>query len=184
MGKTTIHPDDEAGLHVTKLDAARRQLRLAIRLTFEAGDPCCIHTLAAAAGEVLANLVAANAPGKSWDDLARKATGLTGKQYFDIKHAVANFLKHAKSDPEGERTIYPIETDGIIFMATMDASVLGPMEMEESLFQLWFWSWIDEGEDGLVVTEARRLFGDLRGRSRAERIAIARPIVTDHLTEA
>jgi hypothetical protein len=69
-------------------------------------------------------------------------------------------------------------------MATIDASVLGPMGMEESLFQLWFWSWIDEGEDGLVVTEARRLFGDLRGRSRAERIAIARPIVADHLTGA
>ena len=38
---------DNAKITVTKLDAARRQLRTAIRLWFEEGDPVSIHTLAA-----------------------------------------------------------------------------------------------------------------------------------------
>ena len=40
--------NDLQKLHVTKLDAARRQLETAITLWFHDGDPVSIHTLAAA----------------------------------------------------------------------------------------------------------------------------------------
>lgn len=43
-------------LHISKLDSARRQLETAVRLFFVDGDPVSVHTLAAAAGEVLADL--------------------------------------------------------------------------------------------------------------------------------
>jgi hypothetical protein len=40
-------------LHISKLDAAKRQLEVAIRLYFAWGDPVAIHTLAAAAINLL-----------------------------------------------------------------------------------------------------------------------------------
>jgi hypothetical protein len=43
---------DDAKITVTKLEAAQRQLRTAIRLWFEGGDPVSIHTLAFAAYEI------------------------------------------------------------------------------------------------------------------------------------
>jgi hypothetical protein len=42
-----------ATIVVTKLDAARRQLRTAIRLWFQEADPASIHTLAHAASEII-----------------------------------------------------------------------------------------------------------------------------------
>jgi hypothetical protein len=42
---------------IAKLDAARRQLRTAVKLFFEYGDDVSIHTLVAAAHEVLADLL-------------------------------------------------------------------------------------------------------------------------------
>jgi hypothetical protein len=41
---------------VTKLEAARRQLRTAIELWFHSGEPVSIHTLAAAAYQVVHDL--------------------------------------------------------------------------------------------------------------------------------
>ena len=44
---------DRTKITVTKLDAARRQLRTAIRLWFNDGDLVAIHTLAFAAYEII-----------------------------------------------------------------------------------------------------------------------------------
>jgi hypothetical protein len=49
-------PDSAAKITVTKLDAAKRQLRTALRLWFDDGDPVSIHTLLAAAHEIIHTL--------------------------------------------------------------------------------------------------------------------------------
>jgi hypothetical protein len=46
-------------IRLTKLDAARHQLKTAIRLFFEERDPVSIHALASAAQEVLRDLLRA-----------------------------------------------------------------------------------------------------------------------------
>jgi len=43
-------------LHISKLDATKRQLEVAIRLYFAWGDPVAIHTLAAAAFNILIDI--------------------------------------------------------------------------------------------------------------------------------
>jgi hypothetical protein len=48
---------DSRKIKISKLDAARRQLDTAIRLYFMEGDPVSVHTLAAAAFEILKDLV-------------------------------------------------------------------------------------------------------------------------------
>jgi hypothetical protein len=56
---------DDTKIVVTKLDAARRQLKTAIKLWFEDGDPVAIHTLIVAAYEIIDILAGAKGCGRS-----------------------------------------------------------------------------------------------------------------------
>lgn len=47
----------EDPFQITKLDAARRQLRAAVRLLFDGGDPVAVHTLVGAASVIISDLV-------------------------------------------------------------------------------------------------------------------------------
>ena len=82
---------------LAKLDVARRQLKESIILFFHEHDPIAIHTLAAAAHQIL-------------DDLARQKGVVSircnplirkGKEKFwkDKINAAQNFFKHADRDP-------------------------------------------------------------------------------------
>src|ERR1700730_14381745 len=48
--------EDDPKIKITKLDAARRQLRIPIRLWFDDDDPIAIHTLTAAAHDIIHTL--------------------------------------------------------------------------------------------------------------------------------
>lgn len=68
----------------TKAQAATRQLDEAIILLFADHDPLAIRTLAAAAHEVLADLVEHKQPGDSWRQWMIKSSGLTRKDALTI----------------------------------------------------------------------------------------------------
>ena len=77
-------------LTIRKIDAARRQLDVAIRLWLDEGDLAAVQTLAWAGLTVLRDLAkAAGAPipGPS-------------KFQFELDREAANFLKHADRDPD------------------------------------------------------------------------------------
>jgi len=88
---------------VTRLDAARRQLRTAITLWFADGDQVSIHTLAAVAHQVLHDLNRAKkGPPMLFD--APWIRDEVRKQYVGILKNDSNFFKHAdkrgaKSNP-------------------------------------------------------------------------------------
>ena len=79
---------------VTKIEAARRQLKTAIEFWFYDGDPISIHTLAAASHQIVHDLNEKNGgPGLMLNN------ALIKDEYKDefaanIKHA-SNFMKHA-----------------------------------------------------------------------------------------
>jgi hypothetical protein len=86
---------------VNKLEAARRQLRLALRLFFQEEDPLSTFTLNAAAHGILRDLLhRQGAPEASlikdsdWIRPERK------KEYLAIINRSQNFLKHADTDPD------------------------------------------------------------------------------------
>jgi hypothetical protein len=108
--------ESTARLKLSKLDVARRQLDAALDMWFSNCDPVPVHTLAAAAHEIFADICkhrglptlmfdqALFRPGKA--GLARKAL-----------HKHYNFFKHANNDPEAT-TDFPTElTEGFIMMA-------------------------------------------------------------------
>lgn len=88
-------------LHVSKLDAARRQLETAINLFFYEKDDVSIHTLAAAAFNILDDIR------KDWNidhkTIRQKVLNNAGKEQSketlkSIKSA-ENYFKHADRDP-------------------------------------------------------------------------------------
>lgn len=175
-------------VRVGKLEAARRQLQAAIRLMFEGGDPIVTHTLVGAASIVLSDLVEHRLPHKSWDRFAQEANNLKTKNYFNIMREAQNFLKHARDDPDGTLELNPTDTESLAFFATLNAGELlshgglGKLSMEESVFQLWYIACqapaVEDAAD--LFEQALKVFGDLRGCSRTDRISAGKRVLNEY----
>ncbi|MCH7519854.1 MAG: hypothetical protein IH964_12625 [Candidatus Dadabacteria bacterium] len=101
---------------IDKLDAAKRQLIVAIRIFFERKDPIAVHTLATASQGILIDL------GKVKDiksflidsDMIRPEK----RKEVNLKFRQAqNYLKHADNDPETKLKYYPEFTPFFLFDA-------------------------------------------------------------------
>ncbi len=89
---------------IGKLEAARRQLEEAIRMLFEGRDSLAIHTLTAAAHQVLADL----GQGQGFGGYVRNKDLIKEGQWAEWKGVIKeaeNFLKHADNDPNGQLTL-------------------------------------------------------------------------------
>jgi hypothetical protein len=98
-----------ATLKVSKTDAAKRQLEAAIRLWFFDGDPVSIHTLAAAAHQLVHDLGKARGMGTILRDLP----DVRPEFKKEMRAAIAsdeNFFKHADRDPEALLDFKPVTT--------------------------------------------------------------------------
>ena len=172
--------------HITKLEAAQRQLRIAICLLFENADPVAIHTLVGAASVIISDLVEHRCPEMSWDKLAQEANGITASEYYQVMRKPQNFLKHAAKDPDGTFNFDPVETESVAFWAVMNIANLGHLSIEESVFQLWFLAShapdLDRGSE--VYEVVKQVFGDLRNTTRNERIQIGRKILNEQQQSA
>src|SRR5277367_6470637 len=89
---------------VTKLEAAKRQLNVAIRLFFAREDSLAIHTLAAAAHGILLAIARKHNPEKAINSILNpenpRIVPEKRQEYADIVRAAQNFLKHGSRDPE------------------------------------------------------------------------------------
>src|SRR5258708_16538362 len=97
---------------VTKLEAGRRQLDVAIRMFFDNEDVLAIHTLSRAAFRILDDIT------KEGD--AKVALAVHIKKLGPNKfNEITNFLKHADRDPDGEiDEDFQISTEAGIGMAS------------------------------------------------------------------
>lgn len=124
---------------LTKLDAARRQLRDAIILFFERRDPISVHTLAAAALQVFADV------GKVVGAQSLLRHGLyireeKKKEWFAILNEAQNFFKHADKDPDGAIEFKPAVTpfyllDAVLLQVQLDQKLIPASRC----FLLWFY---------------------------------------------
>ncbi len=127
---------------VTKLDAARRQIRVAIRLFFQREDMAAVHTLAAAAQEVLREIGKARSVETfaRYDDAVDQIVRPEMREEFcRMLRQAQNFLKHADRDPDGVLDFYPEATQYYLFDATRMYILLDPVGSPEALmFLCWF----------------------------------------------
>ena len=129
-----------SSITVTKIEAAHRQLRTAIELWFADGDPVSIHTLAAAAHQVIHDLnKRSNGPDLLLD--TRFIKDEYRKEFAaDIKHA-SNFMKHADKDKGGAAAVLefmPESNDNFISFSIFGLGYLGEkLGAEEIAFERW-----------------------------------------------
>jgi hypothetical protein len=107
-----------------KLEVAKRQLREAIWLFFHERDAISIHTLVAAAHQILDDL----AKPKGIESIRRISIIRSEKKKFwiDILNEAQNFFKHADKDPEATLDFNPelqlfFIIDAIQLYATLSA---------------------------------------------------------------
>jgi hypothetical protein len=87
-------------INISKLDAARRQLEVAVRLFFLDGDPVAIHTLAGAAGGLLRDLARDQGlQGGLFDAILEHIRPEKRAEVRADLHEAQNFFKHADRDP-------------------------------------------------------------------------------------
>jgi hypothetical protein len=139
-------------IRVTKMDAAVRQLRTAIRLWFHDGDPVSIQTLLAAAHEIIHVLYRRMGLKDLLFDsaLIKEEYRSTVAQGF---RAIPNFFKHARADPEGEIEFDPLLNYHLIILLTGALRHMNhPQGMEEEAVLRWL---LVHQPDFLILPEDR-----------------------------
>jgi hypothetical protein len=133
--ETPLHPCADK-IKITKLTAARAQLRTAITLWFDDGDPISIHTLAFAAYTVIHDA----SKGKRRDLLfdSRIVKEQYRREWNGRLKQHANFFKHADKDADAKIEFNPVLSEYFILFAIVGITLSGERHStEESAFLLW-----------------------------------------------
>jgi hypothetical protein len=127
-------------LKVSKIDAARRQLRTAITLWFTDGDPVAVHTLAFAAYEIFHYVSKKRDPYRR--DLLLDTDYIKDEHRRDWERLLkknVNFFKHADRDPDDIAELDPSMNEWFIVYALLGRQLCGEgQSQEESDFMWWF----------------------------------------------
>jgi hypothetical protein len=126
------------GIVIRKLDAARNQLKTAITMWFNEGDPVSIHTLACAAYEIIHHISKKkNRPKPLIYDTDHIKDEYRKKWEALIKNP-ANFFKHASTDPDATIEFHPPVSELFILYSVLGVSFCGEKQNdEESAFMFW-----------------------------------------------
>ncbi len=126
--------------NINKMDAARRQLIVAIQMFFEENDPIAIHSIAGAAHQILVDL------GKEKDiksllyDLEYIRPEKKKEVIKKIREA-PNFLKHADHDPSDTCDFNPETTELFLYDSCMLYKELNPNRYTEVAEIIKFANW-------------------------------------------
>ena len=127
-------------IKVTKLEAAQRQIDAAIRLLFKNEDPVAIHTIAAAALQILKDLAKKDNT-QVWKMMNQCIRPEMRKTFRDeVENKAVNFLKHADKDPDGIlENVDEIINDLTLFSGCILYNDLGhPWTHEMAGFIIWY----------------------------------------------
>lgn len=120
MGEeSSTSADWEKGLVISKLDAARRQLETAIRLYFHNGDPVSIHTLTAAAYNVIRDITGKRGapPMLLKDKIFEVVKPEYQTEFRNLINKAENFFKHGDKDHEATLVFNPLLTEILLLDA-------------------------------------------------------------------
>lgn len=124
---------------ISKLDAAKRQLIVAIRMLFERRDPISVHTLAAASQGILIDLARI----KGIKSLLVDAEMIRPEKRIEVNSKVReaqNYFKHADRDAESQFKYYPEITPLYLFDACRLYEQITDDRFPEAIgFCTWFY---------------------------------------------
>lgn len=128
------------GKWIDKIEVVRRQLAEAVRLFFEQRDPIVIHTIIAAAHQILIDLGRAKGVSsivKNCQDLDAEAR----RERIRLLNGPYNFFKHADNDPYGKLFLGPLveyNSDYIMDACVMLQGIAGELPIEAKVYWAWF----------------------------------------------
>ena len=168
-------------LKIAKLDAARRQLETAIRLYFAEGDPVSIHTLTAAAHQILADLSKREGGSPTITDTLLSFVG--SKKRAEARRHIAraeNFFKHADRDSRGVLTFDPGLTELLLLQAcTRYRELSGELVPVLAVYQGWMfvgpWAALVDVTPDRTIEGFRSMY---KGATRQSFFAQALPFVS------
>jgi hypothetical protein len=149
---------DSSTITLSKLEAASRQLRTAITLWFDEGDPVSVHTLAFAAYEIFHMVSAHRDPYRR--DLLFDSDWIKDEYRRDWNKHIrreANFFKHGDRDPEGSIDFNPDLSDWFILFATYARRLCCEPQSEEETLFTW---WIQINRPHLLTEDGRKFVAD------------------------
>jgi hypothetical protein len=155
---------------ITKLEAAQQQIGTAIWLYFEDRDPISVHTLAAAAGEIIGHLCRSRGV-FSLREIFKQAVKPDYRDEAMRKFAEArNFFKHASwKRPEEELEDFTDDKNLIeIFIAAHGLHSIGADTLETQTFTAFMAIVKPDWFDREPSLEQRRFFSDAPNRPRSE----------------
>lgn len=150
----------EPELKMTKLDAARRQLKTAVRLYFNDEDAVSIHTLVCASHEILATLksIKGDFPMIMSDNLINEPYK---KEFRRIMSAPKNFFKHADKDSDSTIDFNPKINEYFLLDACEAYELLtGEKEPYFIIYRAWFNAKYPEIMNLPHHREMKKRFGD------------------------
>jgi len=127
-------------IYISKLDAAKRQLEISIRLFFRKSDVVAIHTLAAATHGVLNDLgVKRGIKSIIKNEMLDRIKKGKRIEYMRAVHEAQNFFKHADKDEKKLLKFSPVQTEFVLY----DACVLYNEIIKEEVpiikvYRTWF----------------------------------------------
>lgn len=125
---------------ISKLEGARRNLKAAVRLFFENGDPIAIHTLAAAAQGVIRDV--AKSRGLNHPSILHDHPHVpkdARKQWIKFLNEPRNFFKHADKDPDGMLEFDEVANERLLLDACITLAEISDQALSEvNVYLGWF----------------------------------------------
>jgi hypothetical protein len=152
-------------LIISKVDASKRQLETAIQLYFHDGEPVSIHTLVAAAYNVLRDLnkTRSGTPMFVKDHLQSYLKSEFASDFKKMVNEAENFFKHADHDPEKVLTFRPSLTEMLLFDACQKYRDL-TTETTAILTLFTFWHIIQNPQGFIIPSEAQSIVESISSR--------------------
>lgn len=163
---------------ITKIEAAARQLDIAIDLYFANADSLAVYTLAYASFKVLFDLY----PHRNADGFAAQLDAVMAAEGWKRLAKPANFLKHADRDPDALlKAHHPEQGMSVIVLATLlYRRIAGDMTPKMRAFDYWAEEaaydelGIEEVDENAARVEQHRRFREaLRAMPHDQRIKFA-----------
>jgi hypothetical protein len=126
-------------IKINKLDAARRQLDVAIRMTFSGEDPVAIHATAAGAHRIIRDICKKRGDIESYLRFTDWIAEGHEKEFWRHFNASANFIKHADDDVNEIHDMDDELSDFLIAFASKWYRDLGnTLSLEMRVFVGWW----------------------------------------------
>jgi len=151
-----------SSIHISKLDAAKRELEHALRLFFLSGDPVVIHLVISSSHQILRDLCRSKGLPSFIDDAMKIVKEDKRKYVADKLSSAYNFFHHADRDPDKVIEFRP-EANEYALWASIDMyySLAGEVTGLMQAYRYWFYT---KNSHLLMLPQDQKTFKEVAGK--------------------